>query len=496
MGTRIMREGTDRVYGAAQKWVDAVLCADSSLFTPGHEVWAPDCLGELRARYLDNPDRSQRDFMAKLQDQLAGSPPAVYQLLAEALFFHHLITSTQNPARKWNRIEMVLQWSPTPVPIPDSLGLALSPGLVHPGQYFHRKRPFQVGFIIEFVEQWKNLRSAQQEHLLGDPWAFKAFNMGIQPVSRMLREEPSSYRAQREALNHLTFPDTFEAIVSVAHKQLIAKAFSKRVPTPAQDLDRLLQQIRPEVETLYGAGDHLFYQPAVRDEWDPNYQASGWRALVDAARPYHAALDLEIHQLSPKRETGRRLSQARQAVLAGADKWAELVVQGCHDTHWVEHEAREFWQWLEADPQTALNALRSLWTADPVSPAERVQAFLGLLPPSVLGGPGRRTALASILLMGLDAEQYPPYRWTLMERAYDRTGYDGPEEGASGANHYDCMLQFLDRFIQVAYQQNLPLASRLEAQSLVWLVENPPPPPKPGVNELAEELLCEPSWLH
>ena len=34
MGTRITREGAERVYDAAQAWVDAALRRDGSLFTP------------------------------------------------------------------------------------------------------------------------------------------------------------------------------------------------------------------------------------------------------------------------------------------------------------------------------------------------------------------------------------------------------------------------------------------------------------------------------
>ena len=35
MSTKVLREGADGVYQAAQAWVDAALRSDSSLFTPG-----------------------------------------------------------------------------------------------------------------------------------------------------------------------------------------------------------------------------------------------------------------------------------------------------------------------------------------------------------------------------------------------------------------------------------------------------------------------------
>ena len=41
-------------------------------------------------------------------------------------------------------------------------------------------------------------------------------------------DEPNSYRTQREALLHLVFPDTFEAIVSSNHKHWIGNSSELR----------------------------------------------------------------------------------------------------------------------------------------------------------------------------------------------------------------------------------------------------------------------------
>ena len=95
MGTRKTREGADGVYTAAQAWVDAALRRDSSLFTPGKDIWSSRRLRELRERFLDRPDETGEKFLDKLQKQLDGSPPEVHQLMAEALFFHRLIVSTK-----------------------------------------------------------------------------------------------------------------------------------------------------------------------------------------------------------------------------------------------------------------------------------------------------------------------------------------------------------------------------------------------------------------
>ena len=263
MGTRRTRAGVERVYAAAQTWVDAALRDDSSLFTSGEAIWTKPRLEELRQRFLDRPDESKMKFLEKLRGQLDGGLPEVHQLMAEALYLHLLVVSTKNGNNKRRTIDTVLGWSSSPPAIQEELVAALAPGIATPGQYFHVKRPNQVGFLIEFVEQWKELGSDERTRLLADPWEFKDFAAGLQPRSVLLTDEPNSYRTQREALLHLVFPDTFEAIVSSAHKQWIAGAFAKSLQEPAEDVDRRLAQIRPEVEARFGNIDSVYYQPDI-----------------------------------------------------------------------------------------------------------------------------------------------------------------------------------------------------------------------------------------
>ena len=146
----------------------------------------------LRERFLDQPDVSDRKFLEKLRDQLADSPPEVHQLMAEALYFHPLIVSTKDGRYKRRTIETVLGWSSSPVAIPDELAAAFTPGIANPGQYFHVKRPNQVGFLIEFVEQWEELEADARTRLLADPWAFKDFVIEREFRSKTLVDEPNS----------------------------------------------------------------------------------------------------------------------------------------------------------------------------------------------------------------------------------------------------------------------------------------------------------------
>ena len=494
MGTRITNSGAEKVYTAAEAWVEQALRSDGSLFTSGKAIWSSHLLGELHQRFLNHPDETSASFLEKLQVQLEGSPPEVYQLMGEVLYFHFLIVSTKNSANERQVINSPLGWSPSPVGIPPKLVAALTPGILNPGQYFHVTRPFQVGFLIEFVEQWKERESDEQRRLLANPWEFKDFIKRLDLRSALLQGYPHIPRTQREALLHLVFPDTFEAMVSADHKDSIAKAFAKFVIVPEEDVDRKLQQIRPALEGQHGSGDHFFYRPEIRSQWDDKYEPDLWGEFVRRGREYVDAGRLESEEIEYKVEIGRKLAKAREAALAGSEDWGSQVKGGVAGNLIFRIEQSKFRHWIDESPDDALLALQALWTRDALAAAERVSDFSDLLPRSVNSGPGVRLTTASVLLMGLDVEQYPPLRVGVFNEAYDRTGYGRPERGADEAALYDHALGFLDRFIKEASERGLSLRHRLDAQSVVWgiqedgdaLVEATEEDPDTQVGELEE----------
>ncbi len=509
MGTRITGNGAERVYEAAGLWVDRALRADDALFTPGRPIWSSPLLGQLRDRFLDRPDESKASFLEKLQGQLRGSSPDIYQIMGEALYFYFLIVSTKDSVNEQRVINRVLEWSPSPVEIPPDLVAGLTPGIVHPGQSFHTRRPFQVGFLIEFVEQWKKIAAPVQKDLLEDPWAFKEFLMGIELKGRLFTNRENAPRAQREAILHLVFPDTFEAIVSVDHKAQIAKTFAKGVTTPGDDADRKLEQIRPGLEARYGNSNYLFYKSELRQQWDSKYQPDLWNEFVRRAQEYVDSGRMESEEIEYKVEIARKLAQARQAMLAGTDGWGDLVKRGIAGNLIHPIEQSKFRHWIDDDPDKVLDALQTIWGRHDSSVAERIRDFCDLFPRSVSSGAGTRMTAASVLLMGLDAEQYPPFRMTPFYEAYGLTGYGEPDDRADEAALYEHALDFLDRFIQEASQRGLTLHHRLDAQSVVWAIrdavraipepkpqpEPPPPSADPwsssSIEELAGSLLWE-----
>lgn len=273
MGSRKTETGVENVYAAAQIWVDEALRTDGSLFTQD-AIWTVELLEDIQAKFLNRPYQGREDTFQKLQQQLEGSRPEVYQLAAETLYFQYLIhhESGIKGTTKQERVNRVLGWPGLEIAIPGDLIAGLTPGIARVGPSYSSGLPFYLGFLIEFVGQWKGQPQNEQERLLRDPWAFKEFATNIDFQSELLRSPGNVAKTsvQRHAILHLVYPDTFEQIVSGGHKTSIvkAKAFADFCEGQEVDVDRKVQQIRRTIEEKKG-GDFDFYDEDISPYWKP-----------------------------------------------------------------------------------------------------------------------------------------------------------------------------------------------------------------------------------
>ena len=142
MGSRSTAGGVENVYAAAQSWADRALRADDSLLTPGRPIWTSQGLAELRERFLDHHSEWRGpNFYDKLEPLLSGSPPEIYQLMGEVIYVTYLIVWRETVGRrmKLRRIDQVLNWSPSPVSVPEKHGRWASPWHRQPRGVLHGK---------------------------------------------------------------------------------------------------------------------------------------------------------------------------------------------------------------------------------------------------------------------------------------------------------------------------------------------------------------------
>ena len=163
----------------------------------------------------------------------------------------------------------MLGWSPEPVKIPPKFIEGLHSGFINigPGKIHI---PFQVGTIIEFVEQWKELDPSEREDLLNDPWSFKDFLFTRKFIGQLLVNSQNTGRIIKDVLIHIVFPDEFEAIGTAGNngKRRIASSeqFAQFIKEPTNDVDWRLQQIRRGIEETYGSFEH-FWEPGIKEAW-------------------------------------------------------------------------------------------------------------------------------------------------------------------------------------------------------------------------------------
>ena len=221
------------------------------------------------------------------------------------------------------------------------------------------------------------------------------------------------------------------------------------------------------------------------------------------------------------------LARARDAVLAGDDGWASLVVDGLAMKGPTAKELKleggqlSYWQsrraitqWIDDQPKDAWEALRELWAeGDTQTDAdericERLRAFVDKVPlHDDWKGLGTRLREVSVLLTALP-EGYPPFKSEQFNMAYKYLGYDGPSGGFSHEGQmYKHALDFLD--LLLAKKEALGFErpwNRRDAQSLVWTMhgfleqamkngnsisENVPEQPDP-LTKLGKDLLLKP----
>ncbi len=200
-----------------------------------------------------------------------------------------------------------------------------------------------------------------------------------------------------------------------------------------------------------------------------------WDEFVQNAREYVASGRLESDEIEYKIEIARRLRKALKAVFADSGDWIELLKAGLrHRYHPLDWRiAGNLVDWANQSPNEARQALQKLWYPGDLSLSQRIRGFCDLLPRDVSSGTGSRTTLASVLLMGLDVEHYPPFKTTAFNWAYD-TRYALPAQGADEVALYEHALVFLDQFTEEASKRGLELRHRLDAQSVVWGIFNTP----------------------
>ena len=162
------RAGCDSVYDATQRWVDAALRKDDSLFTPGHPIWSLHNLTDFHQRFVVPTSAPGSGFFDKLEALLLGAPRQTIQLAAEILYVHYLIAAPPaiSGRNKRERLSLVLSWGDPDISDSEPPGrrfwIAVSYFLDLP---LAPAKPAHISLIAEFVLHWKSSLTIESEAL-------------------------------------------------------------------------------------------------------------------------------------------------------------------------------------------------------------------------------------------------------------------------------------------------------------------------------------------
>jgi 5-methylcytosine-specific restriction enzyme B len=139
--------------------------------------------------------------------------------------------------------------------MPEEIAIALDMGLVRTGPSFHQYRWMYLRTIVETAARIRGMSVSRREQLIGEPWRFRDWLL-----------KSSEGLAQRHALLHLLYPDTFEAIISVADKRQILERLGNRLASVSGNQDRDLFDLRRTMAPEFGPR-YDYYRPPVVELW-------------------------------------------------------------------------------------------------------------------------------------------------------------------------------------------------------------------------------------
>ncbi len=475
--TRVPYPSAQPVYDAARRWRDRCILADKALFADG-TLFADNegsRLADAQALvrdFVDQPDLGSGDFLTKLRGQLAASGPGPVQLAAELLYVHLLIAHSEavTGGRKREIVNRVLQFASNTTPLPADLARALDSGLVRPGQAFNSYRWRLFGYFIEVFTALKAVPLEQRRRLMSDPDAFVTFLDGINDQGALI---------QRHALEHLLFPDDFPPIVSQEHRRQILLRWPEHAGGITDSEPRRISKVMHGLADGSGNFVHLYQAPWL---WQWSKPTEQWTTFARWAAVLAQDEQLGDLEREYKLDVAGRTKEALDAAAAYDPRWPSLLRTAfTKDNNLV---AWEVWQpfvaWAENKPSDAAAALAAL--QDRPGSIASIDAFLDRLPDEVGQGSGARLSIASFLLSGINASQFPTWRAWTVDQATRLAGLAKPQPTATDGERYELYLRFLDQVIQIlgTPEHAIALHDRLDAQGLVWaLVSGDIPPTWP-----------------
>ena len=295
------------VLAAADAWRERCFLKDGSILGDG-SIWTVAAVRDLKRRFTENPIVDpHRKFLDKLKEQLDGAPVQTLQLAAELVWFLNLfpIYSSTRPDTKRAQVLDVWSWSGTDLPESPYLSDEALLGVGHPGTGYLTKKPLQLAFFLDVLDQWKVLPEGRRTDLLTEdrPWHF---------VSWIDAFDGADKHPIRNALLYFLFPEELERNVSNEHRRQIVKALMHRLPEDFRPkgnkpsllaLDRAIHALRSGFEQELKTTELDFYRPPLYGQWFTGIRETVRTEIGAGLKKVLSEYDLELRQCGSKKKS-------------------------------------------------------------------------------------------------------------------------------------------------------------------------------------------------
>lgn len=293
---------------AARVVLDTGYRRQASVFDGVTVTWTVETAAALR-QAIDAPG-SGGSFRERLVQQISGQPRAVVLLAAELCCLQRLPLTNIRPQTKLQLLQEILDVLPDRPQVPEAVVDALDTrGVFNGGQGFNQQIAQHVQWLCDFVGHWDGLDPEAREAALGDPWLFRDRTLEVQPDVAPIRS----------SLLALTWPTSFERIVSVAQKHTIRDTFAAALSAVTDDVDRDLLALRDRLDPSEELDIDWYSPPWDAEWWLPTsaVQQRGW--AVPPADPGSPLVLPPLH-FTPPTESGRR--GIRDEALRSWSQWS------------------------------------------------------------------------------------------------------------------------------------------------------------------------------
>lgn len=256
-------QNLEPVINAAQRWIQACLVADTSVFATA-ALWTQENLAEVRKAFVDNPDDSGDDFSTKLKRQMAPASVAAKQLMAEMVWALLLFPSNIKVLTKRQQVaEMWLLSGSSLRGDHPMLSDDILDGIGSGGPGFNNHRWRELIFLIAIVGDLKKRTADERKIIVSE---YGAFLNWIENVPQ------EGHRQLRHMLRYFCFPDRVERMSSNRERWSVLAGLKVAEGREVrrwsdQQLDDAILALRRRFEGEFPGEILDFYESPLRERW-------------------------------------------------------------------------------------------------------------------------------------------------------------------------------------------------------------------------------------